>query len=427
MSIDAIWAHQRDALSYYSFYTTIGAGNAAMTTSPSYGCIQSKTTDLIENRENQCLKEERPMAYEAVERWFRSRRYAQVNGACVRPVQHPLLKDIPLSIQKGQAESICLLGQDGGKWILKKFHKGRGLDRPYLMAVSSLLPELEEFKAGTQRQILSSQTLTRARLCYYSSDLAAFLDDTILMPQVIGIDWSELADEIRQGCVQLSRTRRIQLCRNLIDMVAALERNHCCHRDLSSGNVFIDVTTWKTYLIDFDSFFHVSLAMPRATTSGTMGYVPPFAWRIGVLDPKQTWCLYADRYALSILIVEFLILDTSSPLTAEGGMFKQDELSACSGPGLDAARRALMSQWPSVADLFDAAIHSPDCQSCPSPHDWQQALCGSLARAPKLQEVEYIPSDYFKVALSMATSSGRCWRPPALSEIPEFGLELPNL
>ena len=101
------------------------------------------------------------MAYDPVEKWFKSRKYAQVNGSRVRPIEHPLLKEVPLSIQKGQAESTCLISEDASKWILKKFHKGKGLDRSYLVSVSSLLPRNEAFLAGTDRQILSSEKLTK--------------------------------------------------------------------------------------------------------------------------------------------------------------------------------------------------------------------------------------------------------------------------
>lgn len=367
------------------------------------------------------------MASPEIEKWFKSRKYAQVNGCRVRPIPHPVLKEEPLSIQKGQAVAICLIRDGGGKWILKKFHPGKNLDRCYLESVTALLPRLDGFIAGTQRQILSSDRLTRAPRCYYANELASFINDTILMPQSSGTPWSSLADDIREGQIQLSREQRISLCRNLIELVAALEDGNCCHRDISSGNVFIDLPVWKTYLIDFDSFYCPSLTMPTATTCGTIGYAPPFAWRTGALDPKLTWCLHTDRYALGILIAEFCILDKGSPMTSDGGMFDQDELRQRSGRGLDAARRTLHSQWPAAARLFDATINSKNFESCPSPKDWQCAINSIFPKPPSLAHLESIPAGYFERILKSASRPAAILRPPpALSEIPEFKVEPRN-
>jgi len=359
--------------------------------------------------------------------WFESGKYAQINGTRVRPVEHPVLKDELLSIQKGQAESICLVREDGSKRTLKKFHQGKALDRGYLVSVSTLLPKVDGFVAGTQRQVLSSDTLTKTTKCYYAKDLAAFFQDTVLMPHVKGTDWSGLADELREGHIQLTKNQRIGLCRTLTELIAKLENNNCSHRDISSGNAHIDTTTWKIYLIDFDSFYHPSLSMPKATTCGTAGYTPPFARQAGVLDARRTWCLHADRwYALGILIAEFCILDRGSPLTSEGGMFNQDELRVRSGSGLDAARKTLHAQWPAVVSMFDATIKSRDFESCPSPQNWQKVFDGAFVEPPSLAHLESIPADYFQKILSMRRPAIPVWSPPYLSEIPEFKPKKPK-
>lgn len=366
------------------------------------------------------------MAYKVIEEWFRSRKYAQLNGSRMRPIEHPVLKDAVLSIQKGQAESICLLSENGSRWILKKFHKGKNLDRNYLVSVSSLLPKHNAFKAGTDRQILSSDKLTNIAQCYYDSDLAVFLDNTILMPQIIGIDWAGLADEIRQGNIQISKAHKVELARNLTELIDLLEKNNCCHRDFSSGNIFISTTTWQIYLIDFESFYHPKLKMPKATTCGTTGYTAPFAWQSGTLDAKQSWCLYADRYALALLIVEFLVLDKGFPLTAEGGMFDQDELCTRSGTGLDQTIRTLEKDWPTVTNLFKKAINSKGFNSCPSPQDWRQMLesiPGVFVRPPKLGQLEKISADYFRKIIGMSRRPAPLWPAPCLADIPEFDLE----
>jgi len=177
-------------------------------------------------------------------------------------------------------------------------------------------------------------------------------------------------------------------------------------------------------LIDFDSFYHPSLKMPKATTCGTVGYAPPFAWRTNVLDPKRTWCPHADRYTLTILIAEFLTLDRGWPLTAEGGMFDQDELRARSGPGLDTAKKVLNTQWPRVASLFVATINSKDFEFCPSPRDWRRILGSTFPKPPSLSQLENIPVGHFKKILrSTNRAAAPLWPPPNLSEIPKFKVE----
>jgi serine/threonine protein kinase len=364
------------------------------------------------------------MTHTVLEKWLRSGKYAKVNGSYMRPLAHPILEEEPLLIQKGQAVALCLIADDGGKWILKTFHEGRGLDRTYLMSVTSLLPHGDGFIAGTQRQVLSSDKLGRAKRCYYTSDLAAFLDGAILMPQVKGTDWSGLADEIRNGRIRLSKAERIALCHCLIELVAALEDSHCAHRDFSSCNIFIDIATGKIYIIDFDSLYHSSLFMPKATTAGTIGYAPPFAWNANVLDARRTWCLHADRYALGLLIVEFCILDKGSPTTGDGGMFDQDELRRRSGSGLDAARRAVLIHWPNLSRPFEATINSQDFEGCPSPQAWRYAIDSIVPQAPDLAKIEAIPPSYFAQVLRTTHRPAiRLWPVPNFSEIAEFEFE----
>ena len=366
------------------------------------------------------------MGYSAVEKWFKTRRYAQVNGSRVRPIEHPVLKGVPLSIQKGQAECYCLICDSGDRWILKKFNKGKDLNRSYLLNVSSILPRAKGFLAGTQRQILSSGKLTKKPQCYYAEDLAIFLDNTILMPQITGTDWAGIADEIRQGGIQLSRSDRLELCMNLTDLICTLEKNNCAHRDLSSGNLFIVIGSLAVYLIDFDSLYHPSLKMPQATTCGTVGYTPPFAWKADKLATKQTWCLHSDRYALSILLTEFLLLDRGCPLTAEGGMFDQDELRKKYGPGLNRARKVLKKEWLGVSNLFDTAISSTNFNSCPSPKDWQQVL-GKMpevrTKPPKLEQLRGFSADYINRIINKQPTAPL--QPvPSLSEIKPIYLDL---
>ena len=159
------------------------------------------------------------------------------------------------------------------------------------------------------------------------------------------------------------------------------------------------------------------------------GYTPPYAWRDGNLDARQTWCQQADRYALSILIAEFLILDESYPLTAEGGMFNQEQLRKRSGRGLDKARKALSRQWPDIAPLFEATIRSEDFRSCPSPQDWKNIFDNiPIARLQPLglEQAMTVSRDYFQSILSKNRSPAALWPAPSLSGIPKVNLSLPK-
>jgi serine/threonine protein kinase len=333
---------------------------------------------------------------------------------------------MPLSVQRGQAEVFILKAEDGTTWILKRFHPGRTLDRRYLLSVQSLVPRADGFASGMDRRLLQPGDLQREPNCYYAGALTQWLDGTILMPRIPGVDWSSLADEIREGQAKLGRMERLLLCRNLAGLVAQLEQTGGAHRDISSGNVFILPGAWQVSLIDFDSLFHPSLAMPVTTTCGTMGYVAPFTWRNGAPDPQASWCPFADRYALSILCAEFLILDKGSPLTADGGMFDQEELKWRSGMGLANALARLNTEFPGAAPLFQQALQSSRFNQCPSPEDWHQ-FCVSTGRAaiapPRLDDMEQVGDDFFQQILAKRCPPPPVWPAPSLSDLPDADLE----
>lgn len=370
------------------------------------------------------------MSDEIVEKWLRSRKFAQVNGKRLRPLEHTSLKGTPLSVQKGQARAYWFSDENGQNWILKKFNNGKDLDPAYLNAIPSLLPKDDAFIAGTQRQVLSSCTLNRNTGCYYTAALANWLDSTVLMPKISGYDWSAIADDIREGKLKLQKGHRIQLALNLAHLIEVLEKYNCCHRDISSGNVFIIIASGEISLIDFDSMYHPNLAMPKATTCGSAGYASPYAWHSNNLDAKRTWCLYADRYALAIIIVEFLVLDKGSRLTGEGGMFDQEELRKRGGKGIDDIRKILSTEWSQVLPLFDAVINSRNFASCPSPQDWQQVLDKApeaRIRPPRIEQLESIWSDYFSEILGKLRPATPLHSAPSLSDMPAISLNLSKI
>jgi serine/threonine protein kinase len=212
------------------------------------------------------------MSAEVIEKWLKTGHSAIINQRFIKPIEHNLLKGKPLSSQKGQAEAFFLIDDKSGWWLLKKFYSTCKLDRAYLGKVGSLLPKNPGFVCATERQILTKSSLVRGKGYYYSKQLEQWLDETILMPKVNGIDWSTLADEIRDGSINLKQQQRIAICKNLVRLIELLENSHCCHRDLSCGNIFINTDTWDVYLIDFDSFYHRSLPIQlRCCQGGYLG------------------------------------------------------------------------------------------------------------------------------------------------------------
>jgi serine/threonine protein kinase len=365
------------------------------------------------------------MYTDVVENWFRSCQYAIVGHVSAKPMEHSLSKKTPLVIEKGQAAGYFLVDDKGNRWILKKFHGANELDRDYLQMVSSLLPKHDGFFCGIQRWVLSRGVLRRASGYYYSKDLDHWLDGTILMPKVAGFDWASLADELRDGSSKLDEQRRFTLCRNLARLVEVLEAARCAHRDLSSGNVFVDPTGWRVCLIDFDSLYHPSLRMPRATTCGTVGYSAPYAWNNGRMDPTRTWREHADRYALSLINTEFLLVSPGTKLTGDGGIFDQDELKKRSGPGIDSIVSQLRASYPRAAKLLEATIHSSSFSDCPSPQDWDSVCNGKpsvVFKPPSLSDMPKIPTNL----IGERRPAAPLWPAPRLIEMPPATLWLPE-
>jgi serine/threonine protein kinase len=335
----------------------------------------------------------------------------------VWPVENPMFADSPLSVRRGQSEVFFLQTADTKRLILKKLHRGRELDRRYMEAVSTLLPDHEGFRCGRDRRIICKTDLVSSNGHYSDRSLASWLDGALLLPMIDGIDWAALADDVREGEVVLSPDQRLELCRQLSALVELLENSQCAHRDLSSGNVFINTKTWSVCLIDFDSCCHPSLRMPQYTTCGTEGYAPPYAWLRQTPDPSATWCPGGDRYALALINVEFLLLEQGVPMTGEGGIFDQDELRARRGMGLSRIRSQLQKSHPQVVALFDQAIASTNCAACPSPQQWLSCCRGAMVAAPQLHELGNPNIDSFTQILRQRRPAAPIWPAPRLDDM----------
>jgi len=368
------------------------------------------------------------MAAEEMGEWVQDRRYAVVNQKRVKPIEHNRLKGKPLSSQKGQAEAFFLVDDKGNWLVLKKFHRGRTPDRKYLIEVGSLLPRDPGFACGTDRQILSKGTLAKTKGCYYSAELDRWLDNTVMMPKLNGLDWTAVVDDVRNGTMSLDTMQRFALCRNLTKLVELLEDNHSSHRDLSCGNVFIDTQTWEVCLIDFGSFYHPSLPMPKVTTCGTEGYTAAYAWDNGNLDASKTWCRGADRYALSLLNTEFLLVTKGTEATAEGGIFDQNELKSRCGRGISSIIGKLKAQYPPAAQLLQRAISSGNCKDCPSPDEWNGFFkTAGVAAAPvSLADMPEPSAARISGILSRCRPAAPLWPAPALHEMPAKTPQIPE-
>jgi hypothetical protein len=369
------------------------------------------------------------MSAEIIEKWLNNGLYAIVEQKSIKPVEHQLLKGKPLSSQKGQAEAFFFVDENNRWLVLKKFHSFRLLDRSYLIKIGLLLPRDPGFMCGTESQVLSENSLVKTKGCFYRKELAKWLDGTVLMPMVKGYAWSTIADEIRAGNINIDTPQRLILCKNLTRLIELLETCKCCHRDLSCGNIFIDINTWDIYLIDFGSFYHITLQMPPATTCGTEGYTAAYAWDNGKLKAENSWCEGSDRYALSLLNVEFLLVNKGTEATAEGGIFEQNELKKRSGNGINSIIGRLRAKYPQAVQLLERTINSRNCMDCPSPQQWNGFLNTISVNIAKPVVNFDALSDTYKNQISSILRKVRTpaplWPAPSLEDIPRQILKIP--
>jgi serine/threonine protein kinase len=362
------------------------------------------------------------MSAEVIQKWHLSGRPALINGVALRPVALSLDKNQPLCIQRGQAAIYLLDDATGRGWVLKKFRNVHRLTVGYLRGISQVLPNHPGFTSGLQRSLLTASSLASAAGTAYSPELAAWLQNTVLMPRVESKDWAYVADGLREAHIHLDMAVRIELCRRLTELVGLLEHAGVSHRDLSSGNVFFDLQRRTASLIDFDSVYHGSFTMPPGTTCGTSGYIAPYVWQQnGHPDAASSWRQHADRYALALLNVEILVLSVGFPLSDDGGMFDQGELRARRGKSIDLARTTLHRTFPAVVGLLDRTVESVSYDACPSPAEWSQALgAKSVGARPAPRARSQHPQPVLPLfpVLTMDRPVAIVHRPPMLFEVP---------
>jgi serine/threonine protein kinase len=199
------------------------------------------------------------------------------------------------------------------------------------------------------------------------------------MPKVPGASWSSVADALRSGEVQLTLRQRLTTALRLVRCVVRLERAGCSHRDLSGYNIYISSGS-RVFLIDWDCLYHPKLPFQPNTTAGTMGYMAPFLRNFcGSWDASRSWCLYADRFALAVLIVEILLIspETAAP-REDGTLFSQSELNEPDNASVAGRVQQLRRLSRQAAILFQKTLTAPSFDTSPPPEHWQRVLRHAL-------------------------------------------------
>ena len=96
--------------------------------------------------------------------WFKSGRFAAIEGVSLIPRENPLLNGIPLVISRGQAEAFFLKDNQGHEWILKKFLPGRNPDSHYINSIQSLIPQESGFESGYRRLVLNKLSAAKSEI-----------------------------------------------------------------------------------------------------------------------------------------------------------------------------------------------------------------------------------------------------------------------
>jgi len=308
--------------------------------------------------------------------WLESGQTVCICGQDLRPVPYSLFTDRALCIVKGQAE-VYFLEQvpHGNIWLLKVFAPGRRPADDYLRAVSCHLPGSAEFFTCTQRRFLTKNHIDLTNSDYRDPVLARLTEGAVMMPKVPGTTWASIADDLREGKLELPGARRVQMCLSLAVCVSMLETGQCSHRDLSSTNVFFD-ENGCAYLIDWDCLYHPELPFQCNTPIGTMGYTAPFLKVTeGNTNGASSWCTCADRFALAALITEILLVGPETASTHEdGSLFSQAQIDTPEHEFVRDHIDKLKQISRPCAALAKQAFASSNFAECPSPSDWVGAL-----------------------------------------------------
>lgn len=297
---------------------------------------------------------------------------AVLDDIALKPRRADASSTVPLMIKGGQASVYYLTDDNNGQWLLKKFSPGREPGSAYVEAVRPLVPCRPGFESGYERRVLKGSSVSAS--AYTNPDFESWVDGTVLMREVAAPTWAELAASVKSGAKALPRVERLFLCGKLSEKVDWLESAGLAHRDLSAANIMVDPVNVEVHLIDWDSLYHASLALPPNAAPGTEGYTAPFVRADDGADARLTWQEGSDRFALAVLNAEILAVNAESALAAGGGLFDQDDLYNRTGRTVSDVRNHLQHSFPAAAKLLDAALTAPSFEKCPGPSDWINLL-----------------------------------------------------
>lgn len=309
---------------------------------------------------------------DVIRAWLVSGQYAFLNKLALVPRSEETESASPLAIKSDEGFAYFLVDSNGGGWIIKKFLPGQVPEWTYAAAIQSLIPRVPGFESGFLRTTLRGSSLLPAG--FYDSEFRKWLEGTILMPQVMAQTWADVASEIRSEKIAPADLDMTLFCSSFSKMVAALESEGIAHRDLSSRNVLINVSTRNIHLVDWDSLYHASLREQSETICGTNGYIAPFVRVSGEEDVHMSWQEKSDRFALAVLNCEFLAMAAGSPSVEEGGLLQQSDIDRGWGPTLSELRKTLESRFPAAMHLLNQAINASTFEECPGPSDWLKLL-----------------------------------------------------
>lgn len=305
---------------------------------------------------------------DVMQAWLASGEHALLENIFLSPRCAGRSSTAPLVIKSEEGLAYFLIDEGKRGWILKKFVSGQQPQRPYVDGIQHLVPSMPGFESAFQRKVLTGSSVSPAAYC--NNKLQAWIDGTILMPEVVAPTWLKVADSIREGPAVLSTVERLRLVWELSEMVACLESRGVAHRDLSSNKLLIDLSNSRLHFVDWDNLYHPTLTLQRHATFGTNGYTAPFVNVNSVQDLELTWQQKSDRFALAVLNSEFLAISAGSSRNEEGGLLEQDDVDNRSGRTLFEVRDTLSYTFPDAVELLDSALNACSFAECPSPADW---------------------------------------------------------
>lgn len=307
--------------------------------------------------------------------WLQSGLPALIRGVKLVPKQHPRFKNLAYYEEGKQGRAFHLVQPSNKReWILKKFTSEMQPERSYVVSVRSLVPKSICFQAASKRIVLTPEDIKPGEGIYSSGELSKWLDGTILMPKMPGTSWQNVSKEIRSGALDLSMSKRVSFARSLAEAVVEMEQEGCAHRDLSHESVLLDLQENIVYLIDWDSLFHGTLYYFKNTPAGSQGYMPQWLGDQNKWDSRKSWNRKGDRFALAILISEFLLMNQESPSFYDGAMYSQEMFGNTQHPFFLKVSESLGGISESLHDLFRQTWNSTSYDDCPDPLKWKEAL-----------------------------------------------------